>query len=148
MSQESVNHPRVGVGVFVLRNGKFLMGQRQGSHGEGTWSLPGGHLEYGETPEETAAREVSEEMAVGLANICFGAVTNDIFDEEKKHYITVWVTSDWESGEPKIMEPEKCVALGWYDFDTLPEPLFLPWRQLLKSEFMPELKRRLEASKK
>lgn len=47
---------RVGIGVFVCKNGKFLMGRRKGSHGDGDWSIPGGHLEFGETFEQTAAR--------------------------------------------------------------------------------------------
>jgi|GEM_PF-5891666 len=38
---------RVGVGVFVFKNGEFIMLKRRGSHGADTWSLPGGHLEFG-----------------------------------------------------------------------------------------------------
>lgn len=41
--------PRVGIGVFIFKNNKFLMGCRKGAHGEGTWSIPGGHLEFGES---------------------------------------------------------------------------------------------------
>ena len=70
--------PRIGVGVFVFKDGKFVMGCRRGAHGEGSWSVPGGHLEYGETPEETAAREVMEEIGVKIKNIRFGGITNDI----------------------------------------------------------------------
>lgn len=147
MSSESLNRPQVGVGVFVMREGKFLMGWRKASHGANTWTLPGGHIEYGETPEQASARETEEETAVKIANVCFAAITNDIFEEEQKHYITLWLTSDWESGEPVITEPEKYVDQQWFDFDNLPEPLFLGWDELLKSEFMPELRRRLEATK-
>lgn len=139
--------PRVGVGVFIFREGKFLMQKRQGSHGEGTWSVPGGHLEYGETQEQTAAREVKEETGLDIVDIRFGAVTNDIFESDNKHYLTVWMLSEWSSGEPVIAEPEKCTEQGWFDFDSLPEPLFLPWQQLLPSDFMPTLHKELEKSK-
>lgn len=71
MSRESLNRPQIGVGVFVIKDGKFLMGQRRGSHGEGTWSVPGGHLEFGESPESTALREVFEETSLKIANIAF-----------------------------------------------------------------------------
>ena len=44
--------PRVGVGVIVQRDGRILLGKRLGAHGEGTWALPGGHLEFGESVAE------------------------------------------------------------------------------------------------
>lgn len=140
--------PRVGVGVFVFKEGKFLMGQRRGSHGEGSWSIPGGHLEFGETPEETAVREVREETGLEIARVSFAAVTNDIFKEDNKHYITLWMVSDWESGEPVITEPDKYIDQQWVDFNSLPQPLFLLWNQLLQSEFIDPLKTALEATKR
>jgi len=126
--------PRVGIGVFVWKDGKFIMLQRQGAHGEGSWSVPGGHLEFGESWEECAAREVMEETGMTIADIRFFALTNDIFPQEQKHYITIWMECDWSSGEPENKEPEKCTAMGWYDFKTLPTPLFLPWEQLKQAK--------------
>lgn len=135
--------PRVGVGVFIFRDGKFLMGRRRGAHGEGTWSIPGGHLEFNETPEETAIREVKEETGCDIKNVSFGAVTNDIFTDEQRHYVTLWMTSNLANGEPVITEPDKFVDQTWIDFDSLPAPLFLPWEQLKESEFYGELRNRL-----
>lgn len=132
---------RVGIGVFVFRSGRFLMGRRHGAHGAGTWSVPGGHLEYGETFEDTAIREVAEETGVRITNVRFGAVTNDVFTDEGRHYVTVWMLSDHAAGEPSILEPDKCVSLGWYDFGALPEPLFLPWRQLVRSPLFDGIKK-------
>lgn len=131
---------RVGVGVFVFRDGEFLMGKRMGSHGEGSWSLPGGHLEFGESFIETAEREVLEETGLIIKNIRFGAVTNDYFEKENKHYVTIWMLSDYVAGEASLMEPDKYVEQGWFDFSHLPEPLFLPWKQILKSEFIENIK--------
>lgn len=139
--------PRVGIGVFIFKDGKFLMGERRGSHGEGTWSVPGGHLEAGESFEDTAKREVIEETGLTIKNVQFGAVTNDVFQEEGKHYVTIWVTSEWASGEPVITEPDKYIDQKWVDFDNLPEPLFLPWQQLLKSQFVDEIKEKLKKTK-
>ena len=134
---------RIGIGVFVFKDGKFLMGKRMSSHGEGSWSVPGGHLEFGESFADTAKREVLEETGVNIKNIRFGAVTNDYFEKEHKHYVTVWMLSDHESGEATILEPEKYVNQKWIDFDTLPSPLFLPWEQLLNSDFMENIKKSL-----
>jgi 8-oxo-dGTP diphosphatase len=139
MSAESVA-PRVGVGVFIFKDGKFLIGQRRGSHGAETWSVPGGHLELGETPEQTAIREVREETGLEITNVTFAAVTNDIFSSEGKHYVTLWMKSEWQSGEATITEPDKFIEQRWVDFSSLPEPLFLPWQQLLASEFIEPLR--------
>lgn len=137
------NNVRVGIGVFVLKGGKFLMQKRQGSHGEGTWSLPGGHLEFGESFEDTARREVKEESDLEIKNVRFAAVTNDIFAKESKHYVTVWMLSDWASGEVRNMEPEKCTMQSWHTLDNLPKPLFLTWQQLLSSQFMNDIGREI-----
>ncbi len=134
---------RVGIGVFIFKNGKFLLLQRQGSHGEGSWSVPGGHLEVGESFEQTAKREVKEETNLEIKNVRFGAVTNDYFTDEDKHYVTVWMLSDWENGQEYIVEPDKCLNQGWHSFENLPTPLFLPWNQLLESEFIDRIKDQL-----
>jgi 8-oxo-dGTP diphosphatase len=127
---------RVGVGIFIFKDGKFLMGKRKGSHGSGTWSIPGGHLEFGESFEDTAKREAKKETDLEITNVRFGAVTNDFFPEENKHYITIWVISDYLSGQARITEPDKFIDQAWRNFEDLPSPLFLPWKQLLASEFI------------
>ena len=145
MSERQV---RVGVGTFVFRDGKFLVQKRQGAHGEGTWCLPGGHLEFGETPEETSHREVLEETGCKINNVRFAGVTNDIFYGEDKHYLTLWTMSDWADHEPQIMEPEKCTQQLWVDFDSIPEPHFLTWDQLLGGEFEARIRTKLAKTAK
>ena len=132
-----MNRPAVGVGVFIFKDGKFLMGKRIGSHGKDTWSVPGGYLEHGEDFEQCAQREVMEETGVKIKNIKFYTTVNNIFHDEKSHSITVFMFSDWASGKPKTMEPDKFVEVGWFSFKNLPEPLFLPIIQLKKAK--PEL---------
>ena len=129
------------MGVFVFKNGKFLMGERKGSHGAGTWTVPGGHLEFGEVIEDGAAREVREETGLEIKNTKVAGITNDIFPEDGKHYITIWLTSHWKKGVPKILEPDKFIQQKWLDFDKLPDNLFLPWRQLKKAPFLKDIKK-------
>lgn len=135
---------RVGIGIFVFKDGKFLMIQRQGAHGAGSWSIPGGHLEFGESFKDTAIREVKEETGLDIKNVRFGAVTNDYFETEDKHYVTVWMLSDWANGIEKITEPDKCLKQEWRSFDNLPDNLFLPWNQLLASDFIEDIKQQLQ----
>lgn len=143
MSDNSTKHPRVGVGVFVFRGGKFLMGRRKGSHEAGTWSIPGGYVEFGESPEEAAVREVKEETGCDIKNVRFAAITNDYFDGGEKHHISIWLTSDWSGNEPVICESDKCVEQIWTDFDNLPDNLFGSWSQLKKSEFIDNIRQKL-----
>jgi len=89
-----------------------------------------------------------EETGIKIKNVRFGAITNNIFTDENKHTITIWTISDWESGEPVINEPDKFVRQDWFDFDSLPEPLFLPWRELIAGEFYENLRLELAKSKK
>ncbi|KZN40993.1 hypothetical protein N474_11605 [Pseudoalteromonas luteoviolacea CPMOR-2] len=126
------NAVRVGVGVILIRDGKILLGERQGAHGENTWATPGGHLEMGESVESCAKREVLEETGLHISALHKVGFTNDIFDRENKHYITLFMAADCPVGEAVIMEPEKCKAWQWFSLDALPKPLFLSMENLLK----------------
>ncbi|MBS3123103.1 NUDIX domain-containing protein [Candidatus Woesearchaeota archaeon] len=129
--------PKVGVGVIVIKDRKVLLGKRKNTHGEGHWSYPGGHLEFGESWEECCRREVMEETGIEIKNLRFGTLTNDVFEGEDKHYITICMISDFASGEVKIMEPEKCEEWNWFEWHDLPQPLFLPTINQLKNNFNP-----------
>jgi len=126
--------PKIGVGVLVFREGKLLLGRRKGSHGAGFWSAPGGHLEFGETPEQCAIRETLEETGLSLDVVQPGPWVNDIFTAEQKHYVTLFCIAESKAGqgEPINTEPEKCEGGGWYDCEQLPQPLFQPLEDLIQ----------------
>ena len=129
--------PKVGVGVIVRRSGRVLLGRRKGAHGAGTWQFPGGHLKYGESVQECARRELREETGLLLEELQLGPYTNDIFDEENRHYITLYAIGDLLKGDPELREPEKCEAWRWVEWSALPRPLFLPIQNLLKLGYDP-----------
>lgn len=132
------DRPGVGVAVFIWRDGKFLIYQRAGSHGANTWSVPGGHLEYGESFADCAAREAIEEVGLKIKDCRFLAITNDVFENDNKHYVSIWLEADWAEGEPITTEPEKVLNMHWTTFKNLPSPLFEPcWQNLRKVK--PEL---------
>jgi len=126
--------PKIGVGVLVFREGKLLLGRRKGSHGAGFWSAPGGHLEFGETPEQCAIRETLEETGLSLDVVQPGPWVNDIFIAEQKHYVTLFCIAESKAGQGKPIntEPEKCEGWGWYDCEQLPQPLFQPLEDLIE----------------
>jgi len=122
---------RVGCGILINKDGKFLLGKRKGSHGEGTWAPPGGHLEPGESFEECCKREILEETGLTIKNFKQITFTNDIFSEDK-HYITLFFSADYESGELTVKEPDKCEEWRWCEYRDFPKPLFLPMENLAK----------------
>ena len=132
------NSPIVGVGVIVLRNGLVLLGERIGSHGSGTWAPPGGHLEFGESVEQCAAREVLEETGLQLQDIKAGPYSSDLFASEQKHYVTLFVIASSSEGEAEVLEPTKCSRWHWFRWSELPAPLFQPLQTLARTGFIPE----------
>lgn len=132
-----MERPKVGVGVIIRKEGEVLLLRRQGSHGAGTWSFPGGHLEFGETVEACAVRETMEEVGITIKNLRHGPWTNDNTFMEGKHYVTIYILAEIASGEPRLMEPDKATELGWFSWDALPKPLFLPVENLLKRGYSP-----------
>ncbi len=123
VAMEEPVKPRVGVGVFVFREGKVLLGKRKGAHGVGHWAPPGGHLEFGESVEGCAARELAEETGLGALSVQTGLWSNNVIDGTK-HYVTLFAVVDQFEGELQLLEPEKCEEWRWFSVDALPAPLF------------------------
>ncbi len=134
---EIQNRPKVGVGVFIVRDGKVLLGKRKNAHGEGTWCPPGGHLEFGETWEECCRRETREEAGIEITNVRFVTATNDVNHEWGTHYITLMLVADYLSGDVTVCEPNKCETWEWFGWENFPSPLFLPIQTLRQTDFHP-----------
>ena len=133
--------PRVGVSSTVIQNGKVLLGKRLGSHGEKMWATPGGHLEYGESAQGCAKRELYEETGLLASSMQIGPYTNDLIEPEGKHYITLFIfITDFE-GILSCREPQKCEGWEWFDWDNLPSPLFTPVSSLISIYTIENLKK-------
>ena len=129
--------PQIGVGVIIVKQGHLLLIKRKSVHGAGTWSTPGGHLEFGESPEDCAIREVQEETGVEIGNTRFLAITNDFFEEAARHYITLWIQGEYRSGTPAIEAPYEMSAVDWFKLESLPQPLFRSLRNLVDGNSHP-----------
>ncbi|MEI7961863.1 MAG: NUDIX domain-containing protein [archaeon] len=126
-----------GFGVMLLKNNKLLLGKRHEDpkkadselHGEGTWTMPGGKFEFGETFEEAAARELKEETSIILNKSKVICVNND--KNEHAHFITMGFLAIEFVGEAKVMEPNEITEWKWFEMDKLPTNLFPPSKNLL-----------------
>ena len=132
----------IGVGVIVLNEKKqILLGLRNEDekkadselHGEGTWTMPGGKLEYGESFEEAGVRETKEETDLNVTDIEVFCMNNDL--NKHAQFVTVGLIAREYNGEVKVMEPDEIVDWKWFDLDNLPKNLFMPSRKCLQNYF-------------
>lgn len=138
-----MERPGVGLSIILMKDNKVLLGKRKGSHGEGTWAFPGGHIELFEEIFGCAERELKEETGLiilkdyNLIDYYASAATNDFFNTENKHYITLFVRANYKSGKIEQMEPDKCEKWDWFEWNNLPRPLFTPVINLIKQGYNP-----------
>jgi len=131
------NVPKVWVWVIIIDNDKVLLWRRKNAHWEWTWQFAWGHLEFKEWFIECTKREALEETNLEIENISFVTTTNDFFEKENKHYITIFMKGYVSWWELKNMEPNKCEFWKWFKWNELPDPLMLPIINLLKLDINP-----------
>ncbi|MCR4328738.1 MAG: NUDIX domain-containing protein [Patescibacteria group bacterium] len=122
----------VGVGVMILREGKVLLGRRSENpntadselHGEGTWTMPGGKVDFGESFEDAAVRELEEETGIMAKkeDTKVISVANDRVSDA--HFVTIGLLCENSSGEPEVREPDEITEWCWFSLDNLPSPIF------------------------
>lgn len=128
-----IDRPKVGVAAVVRDpdTGHVLFGLRRNSGGAGTWALPGGHLENGETFLGAAARELQEEVGLTVDEARTLFAMNAPHSPYGAHYIHVIVLVTAFTGEARVLEPDVCGGLAWHSIDNPPAPLFDAAAQVL-----------------
>jgi len=112
----------VGIGVVAYdqETKRIIVGLRKGSHGSGTWALPGGWLEKGESIAGCAIREMAEETGLTATSFAKNPITLDCPPCLNSEYnsLSIFVLVALKKGvshRPKVMEPEKCAEWKWVD---------------------------------
>lgn len=124
-----------GCGVLIIdNNNRLLMGRRNDDplladselREEGTWTLPGGNIEYGETFEEAGVREIKEECDLDVKAEDIEVICVQTDKNEHAHYVSVGMKCKKYSGEIKAMEPDEITTWAWFDLNDLPKNIFSP----------------------
>ncbi|MFT4928528.1 MAG: 8-oxo-dGTP diphosphatase [Phenylobacterium sp.] len=121
-----MQRPAVGIGIIITNDQQhILIGKRKGSHAP-YYSIPGGHLEAGESFEQGAIREISEETGLLICNPQVISVTNNLktWQSEGYHSISVILLATEYSGTVQLREPDKCEGWIWVNPNDLPQPHF------------------------
>ena len=121
--------PKVGIGSLIVRDGKILIGKIIAGHGNNTYMIPGGHLEFGESLAEGAMRELKEETGIVATQLTFLHMINE--PREESHYIHVNFLFENCPEEPTLTEPDKFSEWKWFDMNSLPENIFFGHKQFV-----------------
>lgn len=115
--KRGIDYIGVGVGAAIFDvNGKLFLTLRgkKAKNERGTWEIPGGSVEFGETLETALKRELMEEYGVEIEVIELLDICDHLIPDEHQHWVSPTYVCKIIKGEPKILEPEKCDAIGWF----------------------------------
>jgi 8-oxo-dGTP pyrophosphatase MutT (NUDIX family) len=127
--------------VFLLRpvaadpGDEVLLQLRQHTgYMDGHWAAAAaGHVERGETAYDAARREAREEIGVDLGDLSFvTSMQRTQHGEPIDERIDFFLSCRSWTGEPRIVEPDKCAALDWFPLEALPDPVVAHERFVLE----------------
>ncbi|GAB4170432.1 MAG: NUDIX hydrolase [Geothermobacteraceae bacterium] len=115
---EARRNPYPTVDLIVTRDDSILLIERRNPpHG---WALPGGFVDYGETVERAAARELAEETGLIATDLKLLGVWSDPDRDPRQHNLSVVFIAETEG---EIQAGDDATAARWFRLDDLPEAL-------------------------
>jgi 8-oxo-dGTP diphosphatase len=118
------------VAAVLRHNNSILFLHRLKKPEPGTWALPGGKIDFGESPENALLRELNEELGINAIIGKLLGVTSFVDAISSTHWISpIYLVTSW-TGTPSIQEPDKHDSLIWVSRTALPSPLMTPTAQV------------------
>jgi len=124
----------MGVGALIFNDKQEMLLTLRGQKAKnerGTWEIPGGAVEFGETLQEGLKREIWEELGIEIQPQEMLQVCDHLLPDEGQHWVSPTFICKITSGVPKILEPEKCAQIGWF---SLEEAKKLPLSKVTQSD--------------
>jgi len=114
--------------VIIKKDGRILLIKRANEPFRGFWALPGGYIEWDESAEDAAKREVEEETGLKIISATQLKVYSDP-TRDPKQTITILFMAEAE-GEPKA--GDDAAEFRLFDINNLPENLAFDHRRLIE----------------
>ncbi|MFF0138823.1 NUDIX domain-containing protein [Streptomyces sp. NPDC005227] len=117
----------VGAHLVLVRDGAVLLGKRHpdSAFAPSTWHVPAGHREPGESALACMVRETAEETGIAVEADALSLVhTVDVCNPGSPFpRVQLFFAAARWSGEPRVLEPDRCTEWRWWPLDALPDEL-------------------------
>ena len=115
------DQPVAGVGAIIIKEGEIALIKRGNEPARGKWTIPGGLVELGESPEQAVVRETREETGLEVDNpSLMDVVSNVDLDEEGKikyHYVIIDYLVHVKAGKAEAASDAE--ELRWVPLDKV-----------------------------
>jgi 8-oxo-dGTP diphosphatase len=107
--------------LLLRRDTVLLLRRARTGYRDGWYALPGGHLERGETIAACAIRECAEEAGVAIDPMHLRAAAVMPYRSDDQQGVDFIMVCREFRGEPRLAEPDRFDAIGFFPIDALPE---------------------------
>jgi ADP-ribose pyrophosphatase YjhB (NUDIX family) len=125
---EAYRNPFPTVDIAVVRDGRILLIERKNPP-EG-WAIPGGFVDYGESAEAAAARELSEETGLIVTGLRLFGVYSEPGRDPRFHTLSVVYLAE---AEGTVRAGDDAGRAEWFEFSNLPAQIAFDHRQIIES---------------
>lgn len=112
----------------VLKDGSVLLVLRAVEPSRGMWCLPGGFIEWGESPLEAAKRELAEETALAAETLVLTGVYDSITEVSRHVLLVSYLIPEWQ-GVPEA--GDDAAEIRWFPLEKIPPLAFKVHEQAL-----------------
>lgn len=115
--------------ILQNKNGnvEILLHRRKNTgYQDGKWDIAAsGHVDEGETAKMAVVRECEEELGIDvkIIDLSFVHLSHRVSNSGEKTYYDIYFIVNKYEGIPKIMEPDKCSELKWFEIDNIPNEI-------------------------